>query len=251
MKKAVRYFSQNEAKEELQKREAMKQRVEEWWQSQRISIPGWLFQWQQPTAVLARSIATLRIEDAAFILQAEAAELQPFWLEYTADKFSNQSPYKQALVLRRLCHRGGRKQQLIMVKEQLADSNLLTGQRLHDIRLRDGQTLIDFHHQWLLDRHPDAQFHDASAWLAQIGWDAKSYYTLYLSLFVAHAVLFEDFSEARKLGGFLHYTVLPAYERVCQQFGVDPLIVQLWGHENEDFYFTQNWREETAKLMAE
>ncbi len=112
-------------------------------------------------------------------------------------------------------------------------------QRLSEVVLDDGASLVEYHHRL----HKIFGLHDSvvdlSSFFSQFG-GAEKYYTAYMSLFVAHAVIFEDYHEGEEEGAILDTLTkdifLPACDRLKQEFGVGPLIVKMPWHDNLRYY---------------
>ncbi len=67
---------------------------------------------------------------------------------------------------------------------------------------------------------------DSSAWLKKHGGNAKSYYSSYLSLFVTHGVLFENFLSNENEGKFFINVFMPTFDFLTAYYGYKPIIVQ-------------------------
>ena len=231
----------------LLERAEFKPLVEEWWEENG---------WGKPPlpnlsniGLIARPIATFRYEDALFVTLCERHGLTPVWSEYTGDKLSTVSNVKRSLLHVSFCSGRGRNNGLKIGRVQkLADVNRYIGQPLNTINT-DAGTLVDFHHQ-----HQDRVFSNENAalrfdwtlWLKQIG-SAKDYYEAYLSEFIAHAILFEDYHAGESgaiLNNFSAVVFEPAWQAVSKRFGVPPLITPLPWHEDYRYYpADEHWRE--------
>jgi hypothetical protein len=236
---------------QLQQRTSLRANVERWWQSQGWPIPDFLPPVDQPSAFLLRQVATARFEDIAFSLMARAAGLQPIWGEYTSDTYAIASHFKRSLVHRTVTDGRNKHGHARTQTHQLfADANKLQGQRLADIRLGDGSSLVDFHHELQSQLVPGrVERFDASDILASAGLHhARDYYAFTFSWFIAHGVLFEDFhtSDGRdaKEDRFVANVVEPAWEVVRRQFNAVPLIVALpWWKELAFYPKTSAWQD--------
>lgn len=242
------------AAETLQVREKIKPLVEEWWQENgwgMTSLP------QIPNAaVLARQLATFRYEDAVFASMSEEVGLVPVWFSYTGDKFSTESKLKRSYLHPVYCDGCGRNKGLKLRTERLvADMNRYSGRTLDQISTLHGVSLVEYHHEHLQQMYPDALTCDNTQWLKKIGTGAnaaKKYYCAYLSLFLAHAVLFEDYhggESGTALDNFTSEVFEPAYAEVAKLFGVSPLIVKLpWWNELQYYPANSNWKDHGVRL---
>lgn len=66
------------------------------------------------------------------------------------------------------------------------------------------------------------------------GKDSKKFYTYYLSLFICHGILFENFSIRGDEEKLTSDVVIPAVKELERIFGVKPLIVPLLPIEDEN-----------------
>lgn len=244
------YTSQEWAAEKLAQRTALRSEVEGWYASLGLEVPA-QFAGQHRHGVLARQVATFRYEDALFVRMAEEAGLLPAWIEYTGDKMVNVSSFKRALMHPRFSQGFGRNGGRRVVKRKLANIDTWQGKPLNAVICDGDQRLVDFHHA-----HQDAMYEgavrlDQTEWLKSLG-RASEYYEAYLALFVAHAVLFEDYHGGESgdvLTGFTRHVFLPAYERVVRRFGVPPVIVQLPWWDDLGLYPSEpDWRWDAVSL---
>lgn len=256
------YHDPHQAESLLHTRRHLRSEVEAWWQSQGWGIPDLPQPNGHQLAVFARHVATFRYEDALFVLLAERGGLEPVWLEYTADRFADVSPYKHSLGSPTFAtHRGrsgglglkGLREVGFPGRKSLIHFNSANGRPINQISLVDGRPLVDFHHE-----HQDrmmggrARRFDLSTWLQQIG-KAKDYYAAYLSLFVAHLALFEDYHGGESAGqdggggvlfDFTSHVFEPAWQEVVDRFGVEPLLVKMPWHDFCRFFpLHPDWRE--------
>ena len=241
-------YIKNNLLERLSARETFKSLVEEWWEENgwgKAPLPN-----LSNVGLIARPIATFRYEDALFVTLCERHGLTPVWSEYTGDKLSTVSNVKRSLLHVNLCSGRGKKNGLQLNRvERLANVNHWIGKPLNTIRTIHGSSLVDFHHQ-----HQDRVFSfenaalrfDWTLWLKQIG-SAKDYYEAYLSAFIAHAILFEDYHAGESgavLDNFSAGVFEPAWQAVSKRFGVPPLITPLPWHEDYRYYpADEHWRE--------
>lgn len=256
------YHSAHTVQAEIEARRPLTQAVEAWWQEKGWGIPNIPPRNGHPLGILARHVATFRYEDALFVLLAEQAGLEPVWLEYTGDRFADVSPFKHSLGRPVFCTRRGRNGGYgltglheigIRGRKSLFDFTCANGRPINGLRIFDGRPLVDFHH----DRQDQmtgntARRFDLTTWLRQIG-SAKDYYEAYLSLFVAHGVLFEDYHGGESAGqddkpdvlfDFTAKIFEPSWQAVCQRFGLEPLIVPLPWYDYCRYYpLHPDWRD--------
>lgn len=211
-----------EAVAEIQRRRDctnLRQQVEEFLGG---DIPDYL-RGPQPVLYLARHIATPNFETLRF------AELtRPFGLpmvigQDTQDKFVAHNAMKRALgklpVQRNA--RGDVRHFTII------DFAATQGARLCEISTSSGQTLIEFHAGLMRAAAlPNVQVADDAAWISrQQRGDLPEHYKRFLALFVAYAVMLENYEDEDT--PLLRAVIEPAFAFVERQFGARPLIANL------------------------
>lgn len=241
---SVSYTELMDARETLANRKDLRSSVEEWW-----LFKGWGLPPLPPVtnmAVMARQIGTFRYEDAAFVMRAENAGLVPVWLEYSGDKMNSRSNYKRSLLEIFHCDGRGRSGGLrIRSKEKFASIQEWSGKPLNVIKGHDNRTLLDYHHEHQDRVYPEAIRRDVTQWLQQMG-AARDYYEATVSIYVAHAVLFEDYhggESGEVLGSFTTEIFEPAWHATFERFGAVPIVVKLpWGEGFRCYPMDDNWR---------
>ena len=183
--------------------------------------------------VFARQLASFRFEDAHFILMCEKAGLTPAWFPCSTDEFVSISPLKRSYIVP-FCAKGYSKNGAPIVKRNriVADANaanVCERKRLCDITTSEGAMLPQWHRQRLTKAYPPALILEEDCYKDIFSkLCVTDRYDLFLSLFVAHMVLFEDYhggESGDELDGFTSRVFEPAFERVYKRFGVKPLIV--------------------------
>jgi hypothetical protein len=246
------YTELQEAKEILQKRMRMKCEVENSWGNANLDFP---FKFDAPTAVVAKP-AMFRIESAKAITMAESQDLQTCWLTYDADRFTSASKIKRSLVSPYFTSRRDKHGNFISEKVPLVKNHLRVEKRELQTMVSDNnQPVMDLHRERLKQAHPEVKISDMSSWAKSLG-DASSYYEYYLSLFVSHAILFEDYHGGESGKGLSDFTTKifePAFEKVTQKFGAKPIIVKLpWEPSyayHPDGELLDKWREELIPVI--
>ncbi len=222
--------------ESFDHRKVLRTNIERWWAKNNWAIPQ-LFLTGHPIAGFGRPVATFRYEDAVFSEYAAAAKLSPFWLEYTAGKFSTESRPKKSLLRPRFFVRRGRRNGMVIKPVQLAPFQKWRGKPIDRITLTCGKRLVDFHHHLHDSRIPNSR-EDLSDFYGQFG-SAEQYYEAYLSLFIAHGVMFEDYhggESGSELATLTDKVFTPAFVKLRERFGINPLLVQMPWHDDLRFY---------------
>lgn len=237
------YVTTQEAIEQLYNRQARRAEIESWWNDRGLpELPEELNN-SAPIAIIALHVATARYEDIVFNTLTRRAGFTPVWAELTADSFSDKSDFKRSLIHRRICDGHGRNGGVKLRRENFLDKLPANGVSLRDIGRSNGETLLEYHHA-IQDRFlPNARRCDISDWLYAAGKNAKGYYPVALSLYLAHCVLFDDFHGGEgggsKLNTFTQKVFNPARAYLINKFGLAPLIVRLpW--QTEFAYYPGN-----------
>ncbi len=121
------------------------------------------------------------------------------------------------------------------MKNQLGivNFNFWEGELMSKITTHWGEKLSDFHHRILDIVHPGLsniiiQF---APWFNKTRILNEHYYFYWLSLFICHGVLIEDFVVSNKDEKiFVNKKVVPSFNAIYERFGVKPLIVSLPRH---------------------
>ena len=222
--------------------------VESWWQSEGWQFPPLPEIW--PAGYLVHQIATARYEDCVFVAMAQKAGLLPVWGQYIEDKFATTvSNLKRSYVVGQFCSGRGRKggpktdrhEYLRLANHSHPKYEVhrvideWRGRKLSEITdPSTGENLVTRHNAFQ-DRTfgiDASRRFDISAFYKQgePKVKAEDYYPRYLSIFVGHGVLFEDYhggESGAELGGFTETVFEPAFKEVRERFGVCPLIVPL------------------------
>lgn len=192
-----------------------------------------------PRAVLSRSIATPNMELAYFLEMADKIKLQPLFLEYH-DKFVAKNPHKYHLC--RLCffHRSKKGAMVTRSAVRIVNFNEEEGKYFGDVKTMWGDTITDFHHQMLFSQYPTLQKDvvDFSQWFNQTRILSGYYYLYFLSLFICHGILFEDYLfDDKEENAFIKDRLLPGFLAVQKLFGLKPLICRLLPNTENDRYW--------------
>jgi len=181
---------------------------------------------QGPNGFLARPIASARWEDFYFKQRCEKVGLFPISLEYTNDLFATYNPSKARLARIYWFDGYGKNGGAKITKEYLVeDINAINGLPLSQIKIKNGELLVEFHHRLRNLLGLGGKIIDVSDWLKSIG-PAKKYYPYLLAAAVTRGILFESFESPGfpDLEKFKKEVVIPAWDQVVEKFGV-PLVV--------------------------
>lgn len=183
-----------------------------------------------PTAVLFRNLATPNYEFRRFVSLVNGfGKLEPLAFEYISDKFTSNNELKRALGKMYFAHSLGRKGGMNLDTINIVEFVDSDGLPISEVETLWGQSLVDFHHEFLTRCYSDKPInvYDASSWLKSNGKRAIEYYPAFFTLFIRHGILFENMMLEKNEFAFAKNVFVPAFLSVCEQFGMKPLIVAL------------------------
>ena len=249
------YTPIGEAQAVMNSRTHLRKEVEKYWESEGLDMSQYVQ--LEGFAGFARQVPTFRMEDGVFATLASAAGLQPVWMGYTSDKFSTLSSTKRSYLQPTMWSRNNSRGEPIVVKKKMCDVNAFVGARLDTITDKVGGSMINWHRERLLQMVPDAIATDDSKWMLRYG-SPDRYYESFLSVFVTHGVLFEDYhggESGNKLDAFTSEIFEPTVERLRQRFGFAPNLVRMPWHADMGLYpdgeVAHSWRTLALKYIQE
>lgn len=199
-----------------------------------------------PRSVLSRSIITPNQELFYFLDLAKSTELEPIGLEGIEDKFCTKNSDKVSLgKLSFLMNNGKGK----VVKGDFGKMNVnvinmmsADGKKLCDIKTLWGEDLAGFHHRMLDSYDAKIETFDDFKWFARRNKrnNPDQYYENFLSLFVCHGILFENFHAKGKEEDFTRSIIIKNYKKIEEIFGCKPLIVPLVPIKDEECLYHWN-----------
>lgn len=209
---------------------------------------------EEPRAVIFRQLATPNFELHRFAEFSEEVCLKPLCLEYKGDKFCTRNPDK-VLLWKMIFHNGTGKNGGIKTARtkviHFNDSNMKSFKEIKTVWEED---FIAFHHRMISDRLGSIHFKDNTAWFRKMGPQPSIYYHRFLSLFICHGILFENFLTAGDEAEFTREVVRPAMKIVTEHFGLKPLVVRLLPEVSEAdpfwCWYPGNLEEEVRELIA-
>lgn len=199
-------------------------------------------------ACLARQVATPNREFFYFKKCAKQLKLSPVILEYTADKYTNRNTYKFGLT-NLSCAYGSPSNNRTFKRLTIVNSSEIEGKKLCDLRTLWGQPLVDFHHSLFVSAHEVVGFMDMSSWVSNHSNSAKIYMEKFLTFFICHSVLVENFTYPPNNFEqvFFDTIVVPAYSKVSNRFGLEPLIMKLEPSKEET---ETTWASYSRQILA-
>jgi len=182
--------------------------------------------------VLFRNIATPNYEMRRFMSCVDVLSntaMNHIIFEYRQDKFADINELKFALG--QMCfYKGLNKiKQPILEYRNIIDFTKSNGKAISSLQTFWGESLVEFHHKILLQDFPLLEKHvyDISDWLNAIGKHSGDYYKTFLSLFLKHGILFENFMTSKHHLSLTKKVILPAILEIEARTGKKPLIVAL------------------------
>jgi len=230
--KLIRYFSLDEAREELKNRwnnSELKEKIEKELGSNFIS----LFR-EKPRGVTFRQLCSPDNGFTFFNQCSNYIGANPLVLEYHEDIFIHFNEEKMGLGNLHLNLKNGEKTVVKVMNFRESEKK-----KLSECLLKNGKKLVDFHHELFDVLGYKTDFLENSNWFINIGRASEYYYYLLLH-FVAHGVLFESFSEEDGESDLINKTVVPSIVKIYEKFGLEPIICRLYPKnqtEEEDFYW--------------
>jgi hypothetical protein len=212
---------------------------------------------------LFRHIATPNHEIRRFIgiadlvqqsFETSGMKLRPLILEYLDDMFTNRNEWKYSLGRIYLYKGLDKKTEPIFESFYIIDFNDSNSKPISSLKTTWGQHLVDFHHELFQKVYPHLQHNvfDLSSWVKGNGKNAKAYYKSFLSLFLKHGVLLENFLIETTEGSFTRRVILPALLEIEEECGFKPLIVALEPTEAEhQRFWLSHPHEETHGVLKE
>lgn len=233
MKESDIYVSLAEARALIKARwadEALRKKVEE-----RLSGHLWPELARQSRAVLWRCLPSPDNGFTFFLQSARWIGCEPFLPSYVEDKFVHMNDEKKGLARLSLTTADGEK-----VNADILDWQKGQGLPMNEVRICSGETLADFHLGLFDVAGYSVERRDLSGWWKSSKLAHNYYY--YLQHFIAHGVLFEAILEGEdaRHDEFTCAVVYPNLERILSEYGLKPLIVQLYPNDQtleEDFYW--------------
>ncbi|MDD4286876.1 MAG: SET domain-containing protein-lysine N-methyltransferase [Candidatus Peribacteraceae bacterium] len=183
----------------------------------------------EPRAVLSRSIATPNLELSYFLSLSNGLGMTPLILEYP-DKFVAKNPDKYHLCKLFFVRKVEGGNPIVIDTLKLVNFNADEGKALLDIKTTNGENIVDFHHYLLGKQFPylSDKVINFSDWFNNTRVLSRYYYLYFLSLFICHGVLFENYLIGDKEeSSFFKEKFLPSFEEAERIFGVKPIIYSL------------------------
>ncbi|MFA5986081.1 MAG: hypothetical protein WC819_01880 [Parcubacteria group bacterium] len=193
-----------------------------------------------PRAITNQYVITPGHDTERFLQLAKEIKLEPLCLEFTKDKFVAKSIPKYLLGKLYFCDEFGLESFANVPYTKIINYNTEEGKRLCDVKTVWGQSLLDFHHDLTDMVMPDlvGNVYDFSDWFYRTRNLTEYYYLYFLSLFLCHGILFENYVVEGDEGNFVREILLPSFTKVEEIFGVKPLICQLTPSEVlDDLYW--------------
>jgi hypothetical protein len=214
------------------------------------SLPDLVQGFTTPHAILCRSLIVPNREVSYFLDMVEEPKLPHLFLEYE-DKFVGRNKDKHALG-KVICEKGhDHRGRCFYKKTTIINFNTEEGKLLGQVTTRWGESLIAFKRRLLEFVHPGQEKHiaDLTTWFNSRRYATKYYYLDFLSIFLRHGILFENFllgdPDERE---FFYKKMLPSFKKLEELYGIKPLIVPLLPLEFEK---NEGWLAYPEHLEAE
>lgn len=186
-----------------------------------------------PVLCLAQNLFTPNFEIIRFLRLIQHLGLPVVVTFDSKGLFVTQNSTKRALGKLPVCVRVTQKKATLHESYHyltVVDFNASDGKRFSDITTTWGEPLVDFH-CWLAERSGLSlkEAYDDAAWIDRHGrGDLLGHYVQFLSLFLVHGILFENYVlEDEEEAEFVRSVLRPARAIVEEKFGHAPLICEL------------------------
>ena len=205
----------------------------------------------EPKMILFRNIATPNLELEIAVGYAKMMEIGLVVVEYTVDKFCTRNQDKLHFGKMMFFRHDDSSQ--VVSKENVISIQDDDGKVISDIETLWGENLVAFHHRIFKESgYADVETFDASVY-KNAGMTPYEIYIRILGLCLRSAVLLENFLIKADKGErkFTHDVILPAFEKLQSEFGIQPLIVPLLAADGEGSIYWQYYSEEIRGYVAE
>ncbi|OGG69575.1 hypothetical protein A3F27_00445 [Candidatus Kaiserbacteria bacterium RIFCSPHIGHO2_12_FULL_53_13] len=210
-----------------------------------------------PIIYSAKYLATPNFETLRFLHITEPLHMRTVITEDTKDLFLPQNQVKRALckipICRRITVKEGKAYEHFQ-KVSIVDFKTAARKPFREITTLWGEPLTDFHTN-LLSRfaRKKVEIHDDTAWIDRNHrGDLPELYKKFLSLFIVHGVLFEDYSmDDKNEIDFAKQVLQPAFRFVEERFGCRPLIAELVPPSVESDLFWISYPSGTLDVLRE
>lgn len=207
-----------------------------------------------PHGVMWRQICSPDREFDRYLKLLHEANLKPLGLETVDDKFVSGNFTKLGLTNLPFATGQSKSGNTIAEKVKIIDFNSWGGKRLSDIKTLWGESLVDFHHSFLITMYPEMEGNivDIYEWTKSHGIKPEEYYPAVLAFALAHYVLFDDYDLLAAEDDFTLTAVLPAFKLIEKEYGLRPLIVKLsepGEHERDQYWWA--YTEEARAIMEQ
>lgn len=228
-----------EAKKEIQKRwkdKALRKNVEDFLGSDMPEFFG-----RDPKAVIVRYVISPDLELHHFFDLVKETDLKPACVEFSDDKFVAGNSDKYHLCKLFFHNGNGKNGGHKISTKSIVDFNKFEGTKFKKMKTLWKEDLVDFHHHIAYGALPNTKnnIYDFSDWFKKgIEKSKQYYYAHYLSLFLCHGILFENFLTNGEELDFTQKKVIPSFNMIEKKFGIKPLIVPLTPvKEENDLYW--------------
>lgn len=221
------YTSIEDAVKELERRRKDKKLEEKVCELLNGDIPAPFL--EKEKFVLARHLITPNYEVSRFLIIADTLDFEPLFFEYHDDKLIYKNPWKYSLGRIPFYSGKGKKGGMKLRNVDVIDFDSSHGKKISSINTKWGQPLVDFHHEFFYSRFPNFQnsVYNGSDWYSNNGGSPISYYEKFLTLFIRHGILFENFFLDETELEFTKNIILPTIINISAKLGLKPLIVAL------------------------
>jgi hypothetical protein len=226
----IRYYSLDEAREEIKKRWnniELRKKIEEDLGENRLFYNNV----DSPSAVLLRHISSPDNGFNFFYYSAKYLNITAVAPEYLGDKFVSINEEKKALSCLKVILKNGDIGCFDIMN--IADND---GKKISECSIHNGRKLIEFHEGLKKISNLSVLNFDATYLFYKKFNNASDYYYYLLLNFILHGVLFETFDESEvcRENDFVASVVIPAFVKIKNKYNLDPIVVSLYPKDQTD-----------------
>lgn len=184
----------------------------------------------EPKIVMAPPLVSPNFELKYFLDICTSVPIQSMFLEFTQDKFVHLNFEKRHLGNMIFYKKTPHARAEVSGAIRIVDFEKEQGKPFTAIETIQGENFVDFHHRLVSQYLPDTPIerYDFSEWfIASRSFSPEFRYLRYLGLFLCDGILCSNFVTEKYHSPFTRAYVIPAFKKLEELFGVQPLIVPI------------------------
>ena len=186
---------------------------------------------------MSPTLVSPNLELNYFLDVSKNLPIRPIFYEFRKDKFVHLNYVKHCLGELTFFRENFLGNKKITESIRIIDFEKDQGKPMNEIKTIKGENFIDFHHRLFSECLPgvNIEIYDFSDWFRKgYSFAPELPYLRYLGLFISDAILFGNFTTEKRESFFTNIKVLPAFRKLKEVFGLQPLIVPIEPMETDD-----------------